>query len=116
LIALVSHLALSLAMNLNLIKNLQGQIELYTHIPVLPSLVRLLSGPRFDFRVCKVHLQESQFVQDSSKFFSGILSAMSSMIAMEVPTVNLMSKMDLVKTKKSEGRRVSRIVFRVLSK
>lgn len=34
---------------------------------------------------------------DRAKFFSGTLSAMSAMIMLEVPHVNILSKMDLVK-------------------
>ncbi|ORY56538.1 GPN-loop GTPase, partial [Leucosporidium creatinivorum] len=50
-----------------LIIDCPGQIELYTHIP------------------------------DPAKYFSGVLSAMSCMVGLEVPSVNVMSKMDLVK-------------------
>ena len=44
-----------------------------------------------------VYLLESQFMEDSAKYFSGVLSAMSCMVGLEVPSVNVMSKMDLVK-------------------
>jgi hypothetical protein len=44
-----------------------------------------------------VYLLESQFMEDSAKYFSGVLSAMSCMVGLEVPCVNVMSKMDLVK-------------------
>ena len=93
---------------------LSGQIELYTHFPFLPSLVRHLS--RMDIRTCAVYLIESQFMEDKYKFFrygiifsfkiggpqtvsrisSGVLSAMSAMVNLEVPWINIMSKMDLV--------------------
>lgn len=36
-------------------------------------------------------------MEDSAKYFSGVLSAMSCMVGLEVPCVNVMSKMDLVK-------------------
>jgi len=35
-------------------------------------------------------------MEDKYKFFSGVLSAMSAMINLEVPWINVMSKMDLV--------------------
>lgn len=44
-----------------------------------------------------VYLLESQFMEDSAKYFAGVLSAMSCMVSLEVPCVNIMSKMDLVK-------------------
>jgi hypothetical protein len=44
-----------------------GQIELYTHHPFLPSLVRNLQ--RMGIRTCAVYLLESQFMEDRYKFF-----------------------------------------------
>ncbi|RDB15117.1 GPN-loop GTPase 3 [Hypsizygus marmoreus] len=71
-----------------------GQIELYTHHPFLPTLVRHLN--RLGIRTCAVYLIESQFMEDRYKFFSGVLSAMSAMVNLEIPWINVMSKMDLV--------------------
>ncbi|KAF9779533.1 GPN-loop GTPase [Thelephora terrestris] len=77
-----------------LIIDCPGQIELYTHHPFLPSLVKHLS--RLGLRVCALYLVESQFMEDKYKFFSGVMSAMSAMVNLEVPWINIMSKMDLV--------------------
>jgi hypothetical protein len=75
-----------------------GQIELYTHVPILPALVKFLSQPgALDIRMAAVYLLEATFVVDRAKFFSGTLSAMSAMLMLEVPHINLLSKMDLVK-------------------
>lgn len=41
-------------------------------------------------------------MEDPAKYFSGVLSAMSCMVGLEVPCVNVMSKMDLVR---KEGKR-----------
>ncbi|KAL9114227.1 MAG: hypothetical protein Q9227_001649 [Pyrenula ochraceoflavens] len=80
-----------------IIFDLPGQIELYTHIPLLPSLIRYLSrmGP-LNISLCATYLLESTFVIDRAKFFAGTLSAMSAMIMLELPHVNILSKMDLV--------------------
>lgn len=77
-----------------LIFDCPGQIELYTHHPFLPTLVQNLS--RVGIRTCAVYLLESQFMEDQYKFFSGVLSAMSAMVNLEIPWINIMSKMDLV--------------------
>jgi len=77
-----------------LIFDCPGQIELYTHHPFLPTLVRQLS--RLGLRTCATYLIDSQFMEDKYKFFSGVLSAMSAMVNLEVPWINVMSKMDLV--------------------
>ncbi|KAF5322421.1 hypothetical protein D9619_000423 [Psilocybe cf. subviscida] len=77
-----------------LIFDCPGQIELYTHHPFLPTLVQNLQ--RMNIRVCATYLIESQFMEDRYKFFSGVLSAMSAMVNLEIPWINVMSKMDLV--------------------
>ncbi|GAO17804.1 uncharacterized protein UV8b_02097 [Ustilaginoidea virens] len=81
-----------------IIFDMPGQIELYTHIPILPALVKYLSRPgSLDIRVAAVYLLEATFVVDRAKFFAGTLSAMSAMLMLEVPHINVLSKMDLVK-------------------
>ncbi|KAI9877977.1 MAG: ATP binding protein [Pleopsidium flavum] len=81
-----------------IIIDMPGQIELYTHIPILPSLVKHLTRTgALNINLCATYLLESTFVIDRAKFFAGTLSAMSAMIMLEVPHVNVLSKMDLVK-------------------
>lgn len=78
--------------------DMPGQIELYTHIPIVPALVRHLSrNGQLQINLCAAYLLESTFIVDRAKFFAGTLSAMSAMIMMELPHVNILSKMDLVK-------------------
>ncbi|KAF7169806.1 hypothetical protein CNMCM6106_004725 [Aspergillus hiratsukae] len=81
-----------------IIFDMPGQIELYTHIPLLPSLVQHLSrqGP-LNINLCAAYLLESTFVVDKAKFFAGTLSAMSAMLMLEMPHVNILSKMDQVR-------------------
>ncbi|KAH7031332.1 GPN-loop GTPase [Microdochium trichocladiopsis] len=81
-----------------IIFDMPGQIELYTHVPILPALVRFLTrSGSLDIRLCAAYLLEATFVVDRAKFFAGTLSAMSAMIMLEVPHINVLSKMDLVK-------------------
>ncbi|KAL9007156.1 MAG: hypothetical protein Q9188_000090 [Gyalolechia gomerana] len=81
-----------------IIIDLPGQIELYTHIPVVPTLVRHLTRyGSLNISLCAAYLLESTFVIDRAKFFAGTLSAMSAMIMLEIPHVNILSKIDLVK-------------------
>ena len=81
-----------------IIIDMPGQIELYTHIPVLPTLTRFLTTTgNLDMRLCAAYLLEASFVIDRAKFFAGSLSAMSAMLLLEIPHLNILSKMDLVK-------------------
>ncbi|KAK9716220.1 hypothetical protein RND81_06G219100 [Saponaria officinalis] len=75
-----------------------GQIELFSHVPVLKNFVEHLQ--RKNFKVCVVYLLDSQFMTDVTKFISGCLSSLSAMVQLELPHVNILSKMDLVKSKK----------------
>lgn len=77
--------------------DMPGQIELYTHVPILPTLVKHLSRGSLNLRLCAAYLLESTFIQDRAKFFAGTLSAMSAMLMLEMPHVNVLSKMDLIK-------------------
>ncbi|EIW70188.1 hypothetical protein TREMEDRAFT_61949 [Tremella mesenterica DSM 1558] len=93
-----------------LIIDCPGQIELYTHIPLLPRLANHLSV-QLNFRVSACYLLDSQFMQDKSKFFAGVMSAMSCMLALGVSMLCVMSKMDLVKDKKGRfGGQVGRFL------
>lgn len=80
-----------------LIFDCPGQIELYTHVPVLPTIVKHLQSS-LNFNLCATYLLEAPFVIDKSKFFSGALSAMSAMILLELPHINILSKTDLIKS------------------
>ena len=71
-----------------------GQIELYTHLPIMRQLVEQLE--RWNFRVCGVFLLDSQFLIDTPKFFSGVLAALSVMVTLEISHINLMTKIDLL--------------------
>lgn len=42
----------------------------------------------------------NQFVTDVTKFISGCMASLSAMVQLELPHVNILSKMDLVKNKK----------------
>lgn len=80
-----------------IIFDMPGQIELYTHVPLLPSLIQHLSraGP-LNISLCAAYLLEATFIEDRSKFFAGALSAMSAMIMLEMPHVNILSKVDQI--------------------
>lgn len=71
-----------------------GQIELYTHMKVMQELIKTLQN--LNFRICAIFLLDSQFMIDPSKFLSGTMAALSVMINLELPHVNVLTKMDLL--------------------
>jgi GPN-loop GTPase len=78
-----------------LILDLPGQIELYTHFPFMRELVRKLES--WGFRIQALYMLDSQFMSDPAKFFGGCITALSAMVQLEVPHINVMSKMDLAR-------------------
>lgn len=71
-----------------------GQIELYTHLTAMKKLVKQLQD--WNFNICAVFLVDVQFMTDAAKFLSGTMAALSVMVNLELPHVNLLSKMDLL--------------------
>ncbi|KAL6555667.1 hypothetical protein OROMI_011006 [Orobanche minor] len=75
-----------------------SQIELFSHVPVLKNFVEHLK--RKNFNVCVVYLLDSQFMTDVTKFISGCMASLSAMVLLELPHINILSKMDLVTNKR----------------
>ncbi len=90
-----------------IIFDLPGQIELYTHFPFMRDLIQYLH--KWDFRVQALYFPDSQFMGDTPKFFGGCLTALSCMLQLTVPHINVMSKMDLARG--VEESRVDQFLF-----
>lgn len=76
-----------------------GQIELYSHVPVFGQISRELQ--RMGFRICSCYLLDSQFVADVAKFVAGVLCCLSAMTSLELPHVNVLSKCDLLPSRRA---------------
>ena len=70
-----------------------GQVELYSHLPIMHDLVNLLKT--WNFRVVSVYLLDALFVLEPSKFISGCLLSLSCMLQLELPHVNVITKCDI---------------------
>lgn len=77
-----------------------GQIEFFTHFPMLKVIVKHMED--WNIRMCCVYLMDCLFVTDPSKYISGALMGMSSMIQLELPHLNVLSKCDLLKKEEYE--------------
>ena len=71
-----------------------GQIELYTHMPVMRRLVDTLQA--WNFRICGIFVLDCHFMVDGNKFISGAMAALSVMVNLELPHVNVLSKVTAV--------------------
>ena len=90
-----------------------GQVELWTNHNSLKRIVERLT--RMDYRVCRnasyaslhladthqlaaVHLSDAHYITDASKFIAVVLLALRAMMQLEMPHVNVLSKIDLLST------------------
>mmetsp|Transcript_17881 Transcript_17881/g.29378 ORF Transcript_17881/g.29378 Transcript_17881/m.29378 type:complete len:220 (-) Transcript_17881:16-675(-) len=79
-----------------LIFDCPGQVELYTHHRSIRHIVTHLQK-RKDVRFCAVHLVDSHYCSDASKYISVLLVSLSTMLHLELPHINILSKIDLMK-------------------
>jgi hypothetical protein len=76
-----------------LIFDCPGEIELYSHLSVFRTLVSYLQ--RNGWHVCAVYVLDSHFVTDAAKLISATIQVLSAMVHLEIPHINLLTKMDL---------------------
>jgi GPN-loop GTPase len=72
-----------------------GQIELYTHHGSMHRIIDQLVR-RAHLRLCCVNLIDSYYCSNSSNFISVLLTSLSTMLHLELPHVNILSKIDLI--------------------
>ncbi|CAJ0962880.1 unnamed protein product, partial [Mesorhabditis belari] len=73
-----------------------GQLEIYKSDGEFCELVRFLQ--KSGVRLCAVHLSDSMFCSDAPKFISVVMSTLSVMVQLEMPQINVLSKVDLLTT------------------
>ncbi|XP_053202694.1 GPN-loop GTPase 2-like [Panonychus citri] len=76
-----------------------GQVELYVHNKSLKNIItnltrRIVNG--FDLRLTSVNLVDSYYANDPGKFISALLNSLATMLHLELPHVNILSKVDLI--------------------
>ena len=76
-----------------LLFDLPGQVELYTHHNSIKNIIKKLTN--LDYRLTCVNLVDSYYASDPSKFISVLFMSLNTMIQIELPHMNILSKMDL---------------------
>ena len=77
-----------------LLFDLPGQVELFNTHPALKRVIDEIA--RWDLRVCTVHLVDSHLCADPAKYVAALMLSLSSMLHLETPHVNVLSKVDLM--------------------
>jgi GTPase SAR1 family protein len=71
-----------------------GQLELYSHYDVMKRITNYLK--KNGFSICSVFCIDCTFLQEQSKFISGNVLSLATMIQMELPHLTVMTKCDLI--------------------
>ena len=77
-----------------LIFDCPGQVELFTHHGSLKNIVRTLG--KWGFRLTCVHLVDAYYCADPATYISASLLSLSTMLQLELPHINVLSKIDLL--------------------
>lgn len=78
-----------------LIFDFPGQVELFTHGKSVQTILQKLSN-QLHLRLCAVNLIDSTYCVDAAKFLAATLVSTTTMLRLELPTVNVLSKTDLL--------------------
>lgn len=79
-----------------LILDCPGQLELYTHVPIMRRILDRMRMWGYESSMVSVFCVDATFMGDTFKFISGSLLSLSAMIALEMPHVNVLTKCDLM--------------------
>ncbi|GIY69228.1 GPN-loop GTPase 2 [Caerostris darwini] len=71
-----------------------GQVELYTHHQSVQNIVSIMC--KSGFMLSAVHLVDSHYCCDPAKFVSVLLTSLSTMLQMQMPHINVLSKADII--------------------
>ncbi|VVT44276.1 uncharacterized protein SAPINGB_P000362 [Magnusiomyces paraingens] len=78
-----------------LIFDCPGQVELFTHHSALQQIFKKLE--KMDYRLAVIHLVDSYYITSPSQYISILLLALRSMLQLDLPHINVLSKIDLLK-------------------
>lgn len=71
-----------------------GQLELYSHYDIMTSIIKKLQSRGFS--LCSVFCLDCTFLQEQSKFISGNLISLATMIQVSLPHLTVLTKCDLI--------------------
>ncbi|OEH80057.1 ATP binding domain-containing protein [Cyclospora cayetanensis] len=79
-----------------------GQVELFTHHDALRAIIRHLE--RLDFRMTAVQVVDSTLCTDAFKHISALLMSLNAQLQLELPHINVLSKVDLLRLHRKDLR------------
>lgn len=79
-----------------LLFDLPGQVELFTNNNSLRNIIEILQ--KKDYRLCVVNLMDSHYCVDPSKYVSMLMVSLKTMLQLNCPQLNILSKIDLLES------------------
>lgn len=76
--------------------DMPGQVELYTNHAALKQLIARLQK-ELNFTLVVVHMVDISYLYDRYRFLSALTLSLTALINLEVPFLNFISKVDLMK-------------------
>ncbi|KAI9350513.1 GPN-loop GTPase [Zopfochytrium polystomum] len=77
-----------------LIIDCPGQVELYTHHSSMRNILAWFE--KNGFRICVVHMVDAHLCTDPFKYVAALILSLKTMIQLELPHLNVLSKIDLL--------------------
>ena len=77
--------------------DLPGQVELYSNHNAIKEIIKKLEKEH-NFRFVAVHLVDISYLYDRYRFLSAMMLSLTSLVGMEIPLINLITKIDLLST------------------
>ena len=71
-----------------------GQVELYTHNDCVRNIISVLE--KQNFRLCAANLVDAHYCSDPFKYVAVCLTSLNTMMRIELPHINILSKVDLI--------------------
>lgn len=76
-----------------------GQVEIYTHHTAMRDIIKKLTsnkGKHFDLRLVCMNLCDAYHANNPGTYIGNVLNSLTTMINLELPHVNVLSKVDLI--------------------
>ncbi|XP_024358558.1 GPN-loop GTPase QQT1 isoform X2 [Physcomitrium patens] len=80
-----------------LIFDFPGQVELFTLHSNAKNVILEMAN-KWDYRLTAVHLVDAHLCSDPGKYVSALLVSLSTMLHLELPHINVLSKIDLIES------------------
>ena len=77
---------------------MHDELEVPRDIGLSPIVAWMLLTWRGGYRLAVVHLVDAHLCTDGSKYMSALLLSLTSMLHLEMPHVNVLSKMDMIQS------------------